>query len=144
MLQMLLPILREVQRVKGWASLDRDLADGLHSACYYLASPGHGRVWEEGAPHATPYMYLAVANRLLDAGVRPANYGRNEGATLVLACQSGNAALVQRLLDAGESPDASDGLPMTLALAENHLEVVKVLNDAMVPILNKRLQSRRE
>jgi ankyrin repeat protein len=144
MLQMLLPVLREVQRAKGWAGLDRDLADGLHSACYYLASPGHGRAWEEGGPHATSYMYLAVANWLLDDGVTPANYGNNEGATLVLACQSGNAALVRRLIDAGESPDASDGLPMTLALAENHLEVVKVLNDAMVPILNKRLRSRHE
>ena len=143
MLKMLLPVLRDVQRVKGWANLDRDLSDGLHSACYYLASPGHGLVWQEGSPYATPYMYLAVANLLLDDGVLPATYGYNEGATLVLACQSGNAALVRRLLDAGESPEASDGLPMTLALAENHIEVVKVLNDAMVPILNRRLRSKR-
>lgn len=155
MLELLLPIWKEVSRDKSQNDLAHELADGLHTACHFLANPTceippRGRCSLTGramGPRATPSVYLAMANRLLDAGTTPADFvgsERREGATLVLACQAGVAPLVSRLLDAGEPPDAADGLPMKFACAQNHVEVIKALNDAMVPVLNRRLRTSRQ
>lgn len=135
--ELLLPALRSVpeNRACGWGGVDGELAEGLAFTCHHLVEPTASRA-----------AHLAMALRLLDEGaspVHPAAAGP-AGSPLVLACQAGEAALVQRFLDAGVPPDVGDGLPMTFALAQNHVEVVRLLNDAMVPVLNKRLRTSHE
>lgn len=120
----------------------RELSEGLNMACRSL-SLAAVRL------HSYSSTFLAIANRLLDVDARPcdgvaAQEGGLSTSTLVLACRSGNAPLVQRLVDAGASIDEAGGLPMKTATALNHVEVIDVLHRGMVRALNLRLRTVRE
>lgn len=120
----------------------REMNEGLYMACRRLSREPLS-VMRETLRHST---YISIANLMLDAGALPCastqDVGERVSSTLVLACYAGNAPLVQRLLDVGAVPDEANGLPMKFASSENHVEVISVLNSAMVKVLNARLQTR--
>ena len=148
LLDLLLPMLRSAPKSNTWSGIDRELRDGLYIACRRLAD-WSSIAQKDALPTESRAAYVTVALRLLDEGALPV--GRTSGggceqrpgAFLVLACQAGEPQLVQRLIEAGEPPDADDGLPMKFAFAGNHVEVIRLLNDALVPVLNERLRASR-
>jgi outer membrane protein assembly factor BamB len=80
---------------------------------------------------------IATVKRLLASGVAADNADRWDMTALGFAAQEGHAAVARLLLEYGANPDQSESFfgstPLTRALDENHLEIVRLLIAAGAP-----------